>query len=116
MRKIIGLVHGFLLSLASFAAAAECSGEMCSEVHIEQIYVESGQWGNSTWIRTTGTETNLSICTPDSNVYLWLDGNLSQKKEVLSLLMLAYSSDKPVSIRLSTGARGCSIAYAFLNR
>ncbi len=116
VRKSMKLAFGALLSAASFAAAADCSVDMCSNVSIEQIYVESGSSGNSTWIRTSGTETNLSMCSPDSSVYVWLDGNMSQKKEVLSLLMMAYALDKPVSIRLYNGARGCAIAYAFLNR
>jgi hypothetical protein len=116
VRESMRIAFGALLAMASFAAAADCSVDMCSNVSIEQIYVESGSSGNSTWIRTSGTETNLSMCSPDSSVYLWLDGNVSQKKEMLSLLMMAYALDKPVSIRVYNGSRGCAIAYAFLNR
>ena len=113
MRKSMGLALGVLLSTACFAAAADCAGDMCSNVYIEQIYIESG---NNSWIQTSGTEANLSACSPDSNIHLWLDGNMPQKKEVLSLLMMANALDKPVSIRLSNGARGCLISYVLLNR
>lgn len=108
-------VAAFLLAVSPMCLA-DCSGEVCSSVMIEQIYVESGEWGNNNWIRTSGTETNLSGCIPDSGVYLWLSGNLSQKKEVLALLMMAYALDKPISVRVTNGARGCSIAYAYLDR
>lgn len=72
--------------LASFAASADCSVDACSDVYVDQIYVDSG---TNNWIRTSGTETNLSVCAPDSGVYLWLDGTATQKKEVLAALMLA---------------------------
>jgi hypothetical protein len=104
---------GFMGPLAALGTAAECSVDACSDVLVDQIYVETGA---NSWIRTSGTETNLNMCTPDSGVYLWLDGSLAQKKEVLSLLMLVYSLDKPVYIRVTNGARGCAIAYVFLNR
>jgi hypothetical protein len=109
LRIAVGLL-GFSIPLLS---AAECTVDACSNVYVDQIYVESG---TNSWIRTSGTETNLSVCTPDSGVYLWLDGSLPQKKEVLSVLMMAYALEKPVYFRLTSGARGCSIAYVFVNR
>ncbi len=114
MRSVaLRLTAGFIALLATFVSAADCSVEMCSDVYVDQIYIESGI---NNWIRTSGTETNLSICTPDSGVFLWLDGAVAQKKEVLALLMMAYALDKPVSIRVSNGARGCHISYVFINR
>jgi len=113
MRKVALKMIATLGSVASFVAAADCSVDACADVYIDQIYVESG---TNSWIRTSGTETNLSVCTPDSGVYLWLDGNQPQKKEVLAALMLAYSLDKPVYVRVTNGARGCSIAYIYMNR
>ncbi len=114
MRKLASRICvGFLGLLTSLVAAAECSVDACSDVLVDQIYVETGA---NSWIRTSGTETNLNMCTPDSGVYLWLDGSLPQKKEVLSLLMLAYSLEKPVYIRVANSARGCAIAYVLLNR
>lgn len=104
---------GFLGLLASLTAAAECTVDACSDVLVDQIYMEIG--GNG-WIRTSGTETNLNMCTPNSGVYLWLDGSTAQTKGVLSLLMLAYSLDKPVYIRVVNGSHGCAVTYAFLNR
>ena len=56
------------------------------------------------------------MCTPDSGVYLWLDGNASQKKEVLAALMLAYALEKPVYLRVANSTHGCSIVYMFMNR
>ena len=94
MRKLASRICvGLLALLASLGAAAECAVDACSDVLVDQIYVETGA---NSWIRTSGTETNLNMCTPDSGVYLWLDGSLAQKKEVLALLMLAYSLEKPV--------------------
>lgn len=114
MRKVaLRLTAGFLGLLAAFVSAADCSVETCSDVYVDQIYVESGA---NNWIRTSGTETNLSICTPDSSVFLWLDGSAAQKKEVLSLLMMAYALDRPVTIRLGNGVRGCQISYVFIDR
>ncbi len=91
---------------------ADCAGEYCSQVYVQQIYIEAA---SNIWIQTTGTETNLS-CVPDSGIYLQLDGAAVQKKEVLALLMMAYSMDKLVTIRAVTGARGCAISYAFVDK
>jgi hypothetical protein len=114
MRKVgAKLIAGLLGLLVAFASAADCASNMCSDVYVDQIYVE-GVIDN--WIRTSGTETSLSVCTPDSGVYLWLDGAAAQKKEVLALLMMAYAMDKPVSIKVTNGARGCHISYVFINR
>lgn len=114
MRKLtMRICVGCAGLLASLVSAADCTVDACSDVYVDQIYVESG---TNSWIRTSGTENNLSICTPDSGVYLWLDGSLPQKKEVLSLLMMAYALDKPVYFRVTNGARGCAIAYVLLNR
>jgi hypothetical protein len=99
--------------LVAFAASGDCTNNMCSDVYVDQIYVESV---TDNWIRTSGTETNLSICAPDSGVYLWLDGTVAQKKEVLSLLMMAYAMENPVNIKLTNGAHGCQISYVFINR
>lgn len=104
---------GLATLLLSFAASADCSIDACSSVYVERIYVESGA---NNWIMTSGTETNLTVCSPDSGVFLWLDGSLAQKKEVLALLMMAYSLDKPVYIRVTNGARGCLIAFVWLDR
>lgn len=114
MRKVaLRLTAGFLGLLAAFASAAECTVDACADVYVDQIYVESG---TNSWIRTSGTETNLSVCAPDSGVYLWLDGSTPQKKEVLAVLMMAYAMDKPVYFRVTNGARGCHIAYVVMNR
>ena len=113
MKGIRVLILGSLLALVSATSTANCYVNMCTDVQIEQIYVESEQ---NIWVQTSATETSLSVCTPDSGIFLWLDGSALQKKEVLSLLMLAYSMEKPVSIRVGNGARGCSIAYVLLDR
>jgi hypothetical protein len=114
MRKVAQrLTAGLFGLLAAFTSAANCSVDMCSDVLVDQIYVESG---TNIWIRTSGTETSLTVCAPDSGVYLWLDGNTPQKKEVLAVLMMAYAMEKPVYFRLANGARGCHISYVFMNR
>jgi len=101
-----------LLLVGSFAQA-ECAADRCSSVYIEQIYVESAA---NSWIRTSGVETDLSVCTADSNVFLWLDGQLAQKKEVLSVLMMAFALGRPIYVRVYSGARGCGIAYVTVDR
>lgn len=112
-KAIVGTMCGLAGLLAAPTAWADCSADACSSVYIELLYVESG---TNSWIRTSGTETNLSVCTADSGVHLWLDGGAPQKKEVLALLMMAYSLDKPVYIRVTSGARGCAISYVTLAR
>lgn len=113
LKAMLHIMLGLLGFAIPFVSVADCTIDACSDVYVDQIYVESGA---NSWIRTSGTETNLSVCTPDSGVYLWLDGSLAQKKEVLAVLMMAYALDKPVYFRLTNGARGCSIAYVFVNR
>jgi len=104
-----------LLSL-TLAAQADCVGQSCENVSIEQLYVDAGQNGHNIWVRTSGNETALTGCIPNAGVYLWLDGSQPQKKEVYALLLTAFSMERAVTIRVVAGSQGCSIAYVYMNR
>lgn len=112
MGKITILAFATAMDLLSLDARADCASDACTQVYIEMLYVE-GQ-STSTWIQTSGTEANLS-CAPDSGVFLQVEDQ-SSKKELMALLMMAYSLDKPISVRLYNGPRGCAIAYAYVVR
>ena len=52
MRKVaVKLTAGLLGLLVAFAAAGDCTSNMCSDVYVDQIYVESV---TDNWIRTSG--------------------------------------------------------------
>lgn len=97
-------------------AFAECSGVLCANVHISMLSAESGALGtNDVWIQTTGTESSLT-CVPDSGIHLKLAAGSQSKKEVYAMLLAAYVSDLPVTIRVVSGSQDCNVAYVFLTR
>ena len=63
--------------LLSAVVHADCVRNTCTQVYVQSIYTESPA---DSWIQTTGTETNLVGCVPDSGLFLWLNGTASQKK------------------------------------
>jgi hypothetical protein len=113
-------MRGFYFCLPAFfvpfASMADCAQSVCANVHVDQLYAETGLAGRNYWIRTSGTETNLNVCAPDSGAFLRIDGSLPQAKETFALLMMAYSLDKPISIRVQDGSRGCEITFVTLDR
>jgi hypothetical protein len=116
---LLNLVRGAGLAasmLLAGTAAAECSGQSCENVLIDQLYVDTGHNGQNIWVRTSGNEAAVTGCAANAGVFLWLDGGQTQKKEVYALLMMAFSLEKPVTIRLVDSAQGCSIAYVYMNR
>ncbi|MBL8266023.1 hypothetical protein [Steroidobacter sp.] len=105
------------LSTLAFAAcaSADCSALRCDNVYIEQLYVDSGDLGGGDiWVRTSGAETALS-CTANGGVLLKLSASSTYRKDVYALLMMAFSADKPVSIRVMPGT-DCPIAYVTVDR
>jgi hypothetical protein len=105
------------LSTITFAgsASADCSALKCDNVYIEQLYADSGDLGGGDiWVRTSGTETALS-CTANGGVLLKLSASSTYRKDVYALMMMAFSTDKPVSIRVMPGA-DCAIAYVTVDR
>ncbi|GFE84553.1 hypothetical protein GCM10011487_65530 [Steroidobacter agaridevorans] len=116
-------IRKFALLLASMAAVyapgvlADCSGLLCQSVYIQSLNAESGELATNDdiWVQTTGAETALS-CTPNSGAWLKLDGDSTRKKEVYALLLMAFSMDKPISIRIVDNSTDCLIAYAYMTR
>lgn len=106
-----------LMTLFAAGARADCSNVSCENVYVEQLYADSGELGDGDiWIHTSGTETALN-CTPSGGVWLKLSSaaTSSHQKEVYALLMMAFSMDKPVNVRIMPGA-DCVIAYVTVNR
>lgn len=111
------IVFTVTLLMAVFAATAhaDCSGLNCENVYIEQLYADSGDLGGGhIWIRTSGNEAALS-CGANSGVLLKLSVGSTYRKEIYALLMMAFSMDKPVSVRLLPSTE-CPIGYVTVNR
>jgi hypothetical protein len=116
IRKMALLLLSTAIGFAP-AAFAECSGVLCETVYIQALNAESGALtsNDDIWVQTTGTETALN-CTANSGSWLKLSSDSPRAKEVYSLLMMAFSMDKPISIRVVDSSTDCLIAYAYVVR
>ena len=107
-RILIALV---LLAVSSLARAG-CSPAVCTDVYVEQLYVN---FVSVVYVRTDGDETALN-CTLVSNSYLTLDMNDSNSDALYSTLLAAQLADRKVDIRVVENSSNCKIAYIRLNR
>jgi hypothetical protein len=116
MRKFVLLFCSFVATYAP-AALADCSGVMCTSVHVEAINAETSELSaaHDVWVQTTGLESALS-CTPDSGVWMKLNMEKPGSKEVYAMLLTAFTTDKLVNIRVVQGSTNCLIAYVFMSR
>jgi hypothetical protein len=113
----IALLLGSLATVYAPSALAECSGVMCESVYIQALNAESGalQSNDDIWVQTTGTETALN-CTANSGAWLKLSGDSPKKSDVYALLLVAFSTDRPISIRVLDNSVDCVIGYAYMTR
>jgi hypothetical protein len=116
IKKIALLLVSMAVGYAP-AVFAECSGLLCESVYIQSLNSESGALpsNDDVWVQTTGTETALN-CTANSGAWLKLSSDSPKAKEVYALLMMAFSMDKPISIRVVDSSTDCLIAYAYVTR
>lgn len=106
----------FLALIGAFIGAvahADCAADYCSSVLVEEIYVESGLWGDTVWIQTSGTEANLN-CTANAGIFLRLSSSMSERRTVFAALLTAQATDRPVYIRVAGGSQDCLIGYVRL--
>ena len=97
---------------AAGPAFADCGGEYCSDVYVDQLYMESS---GGLWVQTSGTETALS-CTPDSGIFLRLTYDVPGLKNIYAGLLAAQMAGSKVTVRISGGSSPCSISYVLVNR
>lgn len=96
-----------ILMLLSVVVYAECAGVMCGDVKVQSMQVDAG---GTVWIQTTGTEANLD-CTPNSGIFIKLDGSASGGKNVYSGLLAYKLADKALNIRVIDNSNPCELAY-----
>lgn len=116
IRKIALLLLSFAATYTS-AAFADCTGLICTSVYIQSLNAESGALSanDDVWVQTTGTETDLT-CAPNSGAWLKLSSDSPRSKEVYAMLLMAFSMDRPISIRVVDNSVDCVIAYAYMTR
>ena len=99
-------------SILSGPALADCGGEYCHDVYVDQLYVEAS---GGIWLQTSGTETSLS-CTPDSGVFLRLANGNEGLKNIYAALLAAQTAGKTVHVRIIGGSSPCAISYVLMDR
>jgi hypothetical protein len=99
-----------LSAVVTSNAQAECSAISCEN---ERILVMQTTAAGDVYIKTSGTLANLG-CTLAGGVYMTLSTSSTATprfKEIYATLLAHYMSDRPLSIRISDGSVGCTIAY-----
>jgi hypothetical protein len=104
-------IVGFTISSQAFAQGpGSCFGTRCLGT-IDRLYVRSD---GPILIGTEGDETDLD-CQPREAVYLALNRDIEGFDEIMSVLMAAKLSDRPVLLRMFSGSGECSINYVTLD-
>lgn len=95
-----------VLSIAVFAAKADCSGYQCQDVTITKLVVTTT---GDVSISTSGDESALS-CNAGSSGYIKLRKSVENFEEVYSLFLAFRIANKPLFIR-TTEAGVCDVVY-----
>jgi hypothetical protein len=101
-----------IVSIVARPAFADCGGEYCHDVYVDQLYVEAS---GGIWLQTSGTETALS-CTPDSNIFLRLANGNEGLKNIYAALLAAQTAGLKVHVRIVGGSSPCAISYVLVDR
>ena len=111
MKKFFSLgLPAVLAIVGAQAARAECSAFSCNAVSVSQL-VMTGAGGF--YVGTSGNE-QLTGCTPNSGVYLYM-ANSGNFKEIYATLLAAQLSNRIVSIELNPSITAtCTISYVTL--
>jgi hypothetical protein len=110
MKKFFFTVILFLLPTQAFA---DCGETTCVNVKITMLYVTSG----ITHLQTTGTETNLTNCTPEGGSLVSLSHSHGSADKIYAALLSAYVGKLNIRLRFNDTAGGtgaCHIQYAVL--
>ncbi len=110
--RICTIIVIAILNVISFVASADCSGEICSDVYVDRLYIQES--GNI-FIATSGVETALT-CAATAGVYVTLPSSADGASEIYSALLTAQTANKTVSVRVDGSIAGCPIIYITLDR
>lgn len=102
--KIVFLIYLFFYSSMG---VADCSGVICTDVSIQSMQVSNT---GAVWIKTSGIETGLN-CTPNSDVYLWLDGGKPGRNVIYSALLAYKVAGKNLDFRIVESSNPCEVLY-----
>lgn len=103
-------------TLAASPALAECSGNGCTGVRITGLYTYGGDSQGYAWITTSGTETNLGNCTPDSGIFIKVEGGTPKVDWLFAQLLTAYQTQETLSVRTMDGGGVCRVSYIFAQK
>lgn len=106
-----GLFLALILSFLSSIAYSECGTLNCSSVKINKFYITLD---GHTIISTTGKESNLS-CDAGPSGYIALNPEKGNYNSVYSLLLVAFTTDLTVSLRLN-GSGACELLYVVVDK
>lgn len=115
MKKVSAHLFAFLfLSLIPLISYAGCSGNSCSSVYVDKLYVNATS-SAKIYIGTSGDESLLD-CEAHANVYVTLDSSQANADKIYSTLLAAQLANKTVRIRVDTSTAGCKVSYITLDR
>lgn len=102
----IGVISAALL-LLPVISQAECGGNYCENVKVQEMQVS---FDGLVWIKTTGTAANIQNCV-SQNGFLKVDANTNGGKNLYSALLSAQARDKPIFVKTKDGASPCEIHF-----
>ncbi|ESP94166.1 MULTISPECIES: hypothetical protein [Pseudoalteromonas] len=94
-------------SAAFFSQANTCIKSGCTDI-VETLFVNEG---GQIYVGTPGNE-KLANCSPVEGTYFTISNSSTNRQEIYSLLLTAYSMRERVQLRVKEGTTGCTIAYA----
>ena len=104
MKKI--LISVLAMGAMTMSLNAGCIATGCNNVKVTKLYMTST---GTLYVGTDGIETNLA-CGGVSGVYMSLREGDVGKNAMYSLLLTAKTTNKPVTIRVSSDAE-CRVIY-----
>lgn len=104
------------LMLTAQPALAECSLDQCDAVRITGVYTYGAYSPGHAWIATSGTETLLSTCTPESGSLLRVDGSEPKSDWLFAQILAAYQTQETLLVRVTGGGGVCRVAYIFAQK
>lgn len=100
----------------STASFAECSSDVCTGITITGIYTYGASSPGFAWITTSGTEALLTTCTPDSGIFIRVDGQEAKSDWLYSQLLTAFQTNQRLDLRVTGGGGVCRLEHVFVQK
>lgn len=110
-RRSEAVVLGLILTFLTHPTLAACDSVRCTSEQIKRLYTGT----IATYIQFASNQLPTG-CTPKDGGYLTLETSHPNYKGIYATLLMAFSTNQPVSVRIYDGSDGCLVQYVYVDK